>query len=124
MPKILVVGNFPTTSLTGHQVLTASGYDEAIEILKTNSFDVIIMDAVIGTTDGRGLLMYILDHKQTTTIVRYHQETFYLTTHRRDWHIPSSVRAMFPFAVLVCEKHDECRRTACKAYELLQNKAA
>jgi hypothetical protein len=63
--KVLVVGNFPTTSLTGHQVLTASGYDEATEMLKESSFDVIIMDAVIGTTNGHSFLQKIRDLNET-----------------------------------------------------------
>ncbi|MFM2423856.1 MAG: hypothetical protein RLZZ70_243 [Candidatus Parcubacteria bacterium] len=53
---ILVVGNFPTTSLTGHQVTTESDYDAGIKILEEKSFDVIIIGAVKDTTKRVGLI--------------------------------------------------------------------
>jgi hypothetical protein len=62
MPKtILVVGHFPTTLQIGQQVLTARGYVEAIETLKTTDFDVIIIPAVCDTTDGHGFLLRLRD---------------------------------------------------------------
>ncbi len=123
MPTILVVGDFPTTSLTGHKVLTASGYDEGTEMLKAEDFGLIIMDAVIGTTDGRGFLTHIRDHKPTPTIVRYQEDTFHLPAEGRDWIIPNFVKALYAFVILVCAK-DNQERIGCKAYELLQPHAA
>ena len=60
MPKktILVVGELPTTPQIGQEVLTARGYDEAIEMPEEN-FDVIIIPAVYGTTNGHGFLQKI-----------------------------------------------------------------
>jgi Response regulator receiver domain len=98
MPNILVVGNFPTNSLTGHQVQTASGYDEAIEILKTEDFDVIIMDAVIDTTAGHAFISHIRDHKVTPTIVRYQHPHVFIPTVAKMWQILPSIEACFPFA--------------------------
>jgi CheY-like chemotaxis protein len=98
MPKILVVGNFPTKSLTGHQVQTASGYDEAIEMLKMEDFDVIIMDAVIDATPGHAFIAYVRDHKVTPTIVRYAEPRVNIPSAKKTWQIPISIDACFPFA--------------------------
>lgn len=96
MANILVVGNFPTTSLTGHQVKTASGYDEAIELVNTNHFDVIIMDAVIGTTAGHETLKRFRDHHPVPTILRYRTPTITITDINKDWNVLPSVAACFP----------------------------
>lgn len=59
--RILVVGKLPTTLQIGQKVLTTSGYDEAIEKLTESAFDVIIIPAVCGTTNGHGFLQKIRD---------------------------------------------------------------
>jgi hypothetical protein len=122
MPKILVVGNFPTKSLTGHQVQTASGYDEAIEILKTEDFDVIIMDAVIDTTAGHAFMAHVRDHKVTPTVVRYQQPQVFIPTVARTWRIPTSVDACFPFARHAQMGRGESKRVHALVDTLLQQR--
>lgn len=98
MPSILVVGHFPTKTLTGHQVQTVSGYDEAIEMLKNERFDVIIMDAVIDTTNGYDFLVFIRDNGGIPTIVRYREPSYYLPAYGRSWIIANTLGSVFSFA--------------------------
>ena len=125
MPKkrILVVGNFPTTSLTGQQVTTASGYDQAIEMLSMEDFDIIIMDAVIGATNGLELLKHIRKTTKSPTIVRYEKSVVYLPKDGRDWNIPIFVQAHCPFATLSQAGRGEWAQTRRLMEDLLQDNA-
>ncbi len=125
MPKkVLVVGNFPTESLTGHQVQTASGYDEAIEALKKRKFDIIIMDAVIDATRGLRFLNYVRSKIKTPTIVRYAEDVASSPAAGCDWIIPNFVRTYCKFAILSQIGKGELARTRRLMEDMLQRQAA
>ena len=101
MAHILVVGNFPTNSITGHQVQTAGGYDEAIEILKKTDFDFIIIDAVIGATNGHAFLKRLSETKPVPTLMRHVGPSIPITKPDNTpgtWYFKISLKACFQFA--------------------------
>ncbi len=104
MPKktILVVGDLPATLQIGQQVLTTRGYVEAIEILKTTNFDVIIIPAVCNTTDGHGFLKDVRDineqrkrKKQTPLAILVHHDSnrleIVVAGKRQPWNLEPSM---------------------------------
>ncbi len=115
--KILVVGSFPTTSIPGQEAQTASGYDEATELLTREDFDYIIIDAVIDTTNGHELLKFIQKSSNTPTMVRHDSHVVTITTPDgdiTDWYIPTSLRAFFKFAVF-------CNRSKENEHDFIRN---
>ncbi len=101
MRKVLVVGYFPANSLTDHQVQITRDYDEAIEILKTRNFDVIIMDAVIDSTVGHTFIMHVRHNGATPTIVWYEHPDVYMPGVNKTWKIIPSVATWFTFAACI-----------------------
>ena len=100
--RVLVVGNLPATLQIGQQVLTTRGYVEAIETLKTTDFDVIIIPAVCGTTNGHGFLQKIRDineqrkrKKQTPIAILVHHDNDRLEVvvagKQRPWNLEPSM---------------------------------
>jgi len=104
MAHILVVGNFPATSISGHRVQTVSGYDEGIEMLKQTDFDFIIIDAVIGTTNGHAFLKWMSDKDPVPTLVRHQEPTVAITKPDNTpgtWYLESCFKHVYKFADLL-----------------------
>ncbi len=99
--NILVVGNFPNLQPTiGQKVLAVRGYDEAIERIKKTTFDVIIMTAVEGETNGMDLLRALYGRPDPCPVHVVANQPVIPANNGRKWHIENSLKAHFRFAKL------------------------